>query len=269
MKKSLYIVLLLLGLLLSVPVSAEIIRLKSGKQLEGTIVFQNEEVVVIRDASGKRFQYPMSDVAGIGEAPSNQEKSDAAGQRTDKKGVSPSDEAVQVAEAPNAPKVSICLGVNGGASLLPLPPVDGQSANQLGAGLGADFSVGTYSLLKRKIFLGGGLGFHGYLMNGKNHFFLPVTLRVEVPLMQTKHAPVLGMGAGYGIGLQGMKGGFYGALQFGWKVSYGRKGGFFLGLFGDFQQARLTETETISGVDYTSEAQRSLCSFGAKTALYF
>ena len=48
-------------------VSAEVVRLKSGKTIEGTILFQNDEVIVIRDASGARFQYPKSEIEEEGE----------------------------------------------------------------------------------------------------------------------------------------------------------------------------------------------------------
>ena len=44
---------------------AETLILRTGARVQGTIVFQNEEVVIIRDYEGQRFQYPRADVAQI------------------------------------------------------------------------------------------------------------------------------------------------------------------------------------------------------------
>ena len=65
MKKHVHILVLSLCLLCGATAQAEVIRLKSGKEVTGTILLRNEEVVVFRDASGKRFQYPMRDVEVI------------------------------------------------------------------------------------------------------------------------------------------------------------------------------------------------------------
>ena len=259
MKKHVHILVLALCLLCGTTAQAEVIRLKSGKEVTGTILLRNEEVVVFRDASGKRFQYPMHDIEVIltdeeaAQRQLNQSKSDQA------------DENVNV-QAYNAPKASICLGIYGGG--MAIPATQGSPAI-MGGCFGADFSVGSYSLLGRRVFLGGGLGYHGVILNGKTLNFLPIQLRAEVPLMQTRHAPLLGMSVGYGIGMKDVTGGIYSSLLFGWKASFGRKGGFFLGLTGDVQSARIQMTETISGKEYRSEVQRVLCGFGARMALYF
>ena len=42
-----------------------------------------------------------------------------------------------------------------------------------------------------------------------------------------------------------------------------------IGRFADFEGAEITLTETVSDKDYTSQAYRNLCGFGAKMALYF
>lgn len=257
-------------LVCSLSAQAEVITLKSGRQLEGTIVFQNEQVVVFKDAKGKRYQYPMSEVEKIeadGAEKSGEKAGSKSGEKSELELESESESGNVVAY--NAPKVSLSLSVQGGGSVLPLISNQAGYQSPMGGTVGGDFSVGTYSLLQRKIFLGGGIGYHAYFVGGSTYGFLPITLRAEVPLLQGKHAPLLGLSAGYGIGFKGVQGGFYGALQAGWKVHYGKKGGFFLGLYADFQQARMNVTETMSGVDYTSSANRNLCGFGVKSAIYF
>ena len=257
-----------MSLLWSATAEAETIRLKSGKTLEGTVIFRNEEVVVFRDANGKRFQYPMSDVEVI------LTDEEAAELRAKQAKNADSDEEKLNVQAYKAPKVSILLGAYGGGLVMPAhtpaeTPAPPSLGPQLGGSFGADFNIGSYSMLGRKIFLGGGLGYHGVTLNGKTLSFLPVQLRAEVPLMQTKHAPLLGLSVGYGIGLNGVKGGVYSSLLFGWKASFGRKGGFFLGITGDVQGARLTVTEVIEDKTYRSEVQRVLVGFGVRMGLYF
>ncbi|MCI5682038.1 MAG: hypothetical protein MR293_08735, partial [Bacteroidales bacterium] len=45
---------------------AEVLTLRTGAIVVGTIVFENEEVVVLKDASGARYQYPREDVLSVG-----------------------------------------------------------------------------------------------------------------------------------------------------------------------------------------------------------
>ena len=44
---------------------AETLILRTGARVQGEILLQNEEVVIIRDASGARFQYPRAEVVEI------------------------------------------------------------------------------------------------------------------------------------------------------------------------------------------------------------
>ena len=46
-------------------VHAETIVLRTGARMVGTIVMQNEDVVIFRNAEGARFQYPRADVQEI------------------------------------------------------------------------------------------------------------------------------------------------------------------------------------------------------------
>ena len=260
-KKIFCILLLATGLLLGTAAEADVIRLKSGKTVEGTILLQNDEVVIIRDdATGKRYQYPVSDI--------DMTEGEDESERPEK----PVSEETDAADEPNAvaykaPKVSIMVSVSGGGAAMSKSLISENGVP--GTNVGGDFAIGTYNMLKRKIFFGAGLGYHAYMLDGKTYSFLPVGLRMEVPLLASKHAPLLGIGAGYGIGLQGITGGFYGDLLFGWKVQYGKKGGFFLGVYADLQRAQLTMTEVVSDKPYTSKAYRSLYGFGAKASIYF
>ena len=246
-------------------VSAEVIKLKSGKTIEGTILFENEEVVVIRDAAGARYQYPKSDL--VLEEPD--EPAEAAQEQSVKAQQPGRDSELRASYADNAKKVSMGISMFGGGMVVPAQMVGEQTAPQMGGHAGADVMVGTYNLFKRLIFLGGATGFHAFMTDGKVLSIIPVMLRAEVPLTLKKHAPMLGMGVGYGIGLKNTKGGFCADVEFGWRYGYSRKAAFFMGVFADFQGVEIPVTETITGTEYTSMAYRNLCGFGAKMALFF
>ena len=56
---------ILLLLILSCPIFAEVVTLRSGQTVRGEIVLQNDEVVIIRTNNGMRHQYPTSEVVSI------------------------------------------------------------------------------------------------------------------------------------------------------------------------------------------------------------
>jgi hypothetical protein len=44
---------------------AEVVVLNTGIRIQGEIIMQNEEVVIIKKKDGTRFQYPRSELASI------------------------------------------------------------------------------------------------------------------------------------------------------------------------------------------------------------
>ena len=63
MRKTL--VLFALSLVCAICAHAETIVLRTGARVKGEIVLQNADVVIVRDASGARFQYPRAEVQEI------------------------------------------------------------------------------------------------------------------------------------------------------------------------------------------------------------
>ena len=63
MKKYLLIITFLLVCALCV--HAETLVLRTGTRVQGEIVFQNEEVIILRDATGARFQYMRADIEEV------------------------------------------------------------------------------------------------------------------------------------------------------------------------------------------------------------
>jgi len=242
----------LMVLLLSQVASAEVVRLKSGAQIRGSIVFQNEQVLVIKKVDGSRFQYLQTDVAEV------------------LKDEDVPEEKVEEKPQEKAKKVTASLQLAGGIAALPGTAVEG-SEKAVGANVQADMIVGTANLLDKRILVGGGLGYHMNYLGGTAYSFLPIQARVEAPLMQTKHAPMLGVGLGYGISVtKSLKGGAFADMSIGWRYQMNEKRAIALSLYGSFQQATLSNhTDVIDGANFTTEkAGRAFVNTGIRFAVY-
>ena len=249
MMKRLYIIALLCVACLCA--HAETIVLRTGARVQGTIVFQNEEVVIIRNAEGARFQYPKADVQEI--------LADDAVQEEQKTEAEPEE------EIKTRKKASILLEVGVGAAINP--------NNKTGVGYNVDLLFGSHHIGDKHIFVGAGLGYHGMALD-MNYNFLPIQAAVRVPFIEAKHAPVFGLGVGYGIALaKTYIGGLYAGVDFGYRYQLNPKTALSLVAFAQFQQARIKATETVETEtqtsDFTNESGRSLVNAGIKFALYF
>ncbi|MBQ9339532.1 MAG: hypothetical protein IJS13_04275 [Paludibacteraceae bacterium] len=230
------------------PCRGEVVVLKSGAKISGDIVFQNEQVIVIRDGSGARFQYLRSDVESV---------------------VSEDTTAVEEAsvEDVRTKRVRVGLSAGGGATWL------------AGAGSGGaacvDIAIGTANLFGRAIFIGGAFGYHGMFFGSENnnalsgtYSFLPIQLRGEIPLTQTAHAPLLAMGVGYGIAVtKNTIGGLFANLCLAWQYTSKKQRTVGLGLYGEIQNARFSMTEHVDGTPYSGVGSHSFVTFGARLAV--
>lgn len=245
MKKLPLIVLLAL---LALCAHAETLLLHTGARVKGTIVFQNEEVVIIRNADGARFQYPRAEIDAIlADETEDHEKAEKPAEK----------EEIKVSK-----KASILLELScAPAIMIPFSP---------GGNAGIDLLAGTHHIKDRHIFVGAGVGYHGYFMYGYTYNFLPIEAKVSVPFFEAKHAPVFGFALGYGIALsKDYIGGIYTGLDFGYRYQINPNSSLAVLVFASFQQARLNVTETIEGYSYTSRSGRNFVTPGVKFALYF
>lgn len=236
-------------LALCVCVHAETIILRTGARVQGTIVFQNEEVVIIRNAEGARFQYPKSDVAEIVSEEKIPESRNPEITREDP-------------EIKTSKKASILLEIAAGGAAVP---------NQMmGAAVSADLLVGSHHIGDRHIFVGGGLGYHGLFVGNDKYNFLPIQAVIRMPFMETKHAPVFGMGVGYGVALsKNYIGGLYAGVDLGYRYQLNPKTALGAVFYTQFQQAKVLVSETVEQAVFTNYTGRSLIAFGAKFTFYF
>lgn len=240
------LILSLLLLALAAGMNAEIIVLKTGAKIKGTVIFENEEVFIFRDAEGARFQYPRSEVAGVlpDEEPAEQVEEQE-------------EEAIR-----SSKKVSILLELGGGPAFIP--------GDTLGGAFSVDLLVGSHHLGNRHLFVGAGVGYHGMFLGAEKYNFLPIQVAVRMPFTEEKHSPVFGASVGYGVALsKNYIGGLYAGLDFGYRCQLNPKTAIALVAFGQFQQAQVNVTEVVEGNEFVHRTGRNLVTTGLKLALYF
>ena len=246
MKKHLYIAIFFC--LFALCAHAETLVLRTGARVKGTIVFQNEEVVIIRDESGARFQYPRTDVQDILANESIEIAKDSL--------------AVNNGDITTSKKASILLELAGGAAIQP--------KEAAGGGFSVDLLVGSHHIKDRHVFVGAGLGYHGLFLGAQKYNFLPIQMAVRMPFTEAKHAPVFGAAIGYGVALsKNYVGGIYAGLDFGYRCQLNPKSALAVTAYAQFQQATLTIDEIMGGVPFTNIVGRDLVTTGVKLSLYF
>lgn len=248
MKKTALLIVLFASLVCA---HAETLLLRTGARVKGEIIFQNDDVVVLRDAeTGARSQYPRSDIEQILEKDLPEVTEQAK------------DETEELPEITTPKKASILVELGGGAAVIP--------GGNTGGGFGADLLVGSHHIGGRHIFVGAGLGYHGLFIGEEKYNFLPIQAAVRMPFAETKHSPVFGAAVGYGIALsKDYTGGLYAGLDLGYRCQLNPKSALAITAFAQFQQAVLTVTETVEDVEFVHKTGRNLVVPGIKMAFYF
>lgn len=245
MKKILFLTVLCLA---SLCAHAETIILRTGARLIGTIIMQNDDVVIIRNAEGARFQYPRADVQEIlkEDVPAVDEKTQESEEQ----------------ESSTTKRVSVILEIGGGAAINP--------NEATGGAVSADLIIGSHHIGERHIFIGGGLGYHGLFFKGEKLNFLPIQATLRMPFIEATHAPVFGVALGYGIALsKDYTGGLYAGIEFGYRYQINAKTALAVVTFAQFQQAKVNVVETIDGIEFTNKTGRNFLTPGIKLSLYF
>ena len=267
MKRLAFLIVLCASLLCA---HAETLVLRTGARVKGTILFENEEVVVVRTDEGARFQYPRTDVEQVwtdAQMAEIEAKEKAEAERKAKEKAKELErqqraEAEKLPEIQTPKKASILVEVAGGAAIQP--------SEAVGGGVSADLLVGSHHIGGRHVFVGGGVGYHGLFIGADKYNFLPVQVAVRMPFTEEKHAPVFGVSVGYGIALsKDYLGGLYADADFGYRCQLNPKSALAVVAFAQFQQALMPVVAEVDGLSFTQKAGRSLVTTGVKLAFYF
>lgn len=241
------LVLMCTFLLPTLSMQAERIVLHSGKVIQGEIVLRNEEVIIIRQANGTRFQYPTNEIQSIQQEA--QETSDSSKEK-------------QV-ETHKANPLTLRVQANGGALYVPFLGWGGQ--------IGADVMIGSHIINGKCIFIGGGVGYRAKILSDSHQYqFLPLQAAILAPLTDGKHAPMAGISIGYGFSANKQaKGGICLGADFGWQYNVNTNFYLQLGLYAEWQQAQIDIIETINNHEYTNNIGCNFITLGSKISINF
>jgi len=233
----------LLFLLCFTMIQAEVVVLQSGKTIEGEIIVVNEDIVMLKDAEGHKFQFPRSEVTEI---------------RQSEQIIETQQENTSVSGKGNC---ALRIDMSGGALFVP------SLAN---GGFGAlDIQIGTRTIGHQRVFLGAGVGYHAAVADKLNNF-LPLMAVFSMPLMEGKHAPEIGAALGYGFAINNPnKGGMMAKLDVSWRYQYKASSALLLGVQARWQQADVKFMEIVDGKEYYSTLGKNFVSVGLRLALEF
>jgi len=241
MKRIIYI-----GLLLGIVIGtrAEIVVLQSGQTIEGEILVNNEDIVMLRDQNGRKFQFPRTEVIEI-----KQSQQIVVEQ--------PQESTISMSKG----NCALRLDLSGGGLFVP------QLSN--GGTASVDLQIGSRRIGQQRVFLGGGVGYQAAVAN-KAYHFIPLMAVFSMPLMQGKHAPEIGAALGYGFAIkQPAKGGMVAKLDVSWRYQFAPTSALLIGVQTRFQQAHVKYMEVVDGKEYYSTLGRNFVSLGARLALEF
>ncbi len=240
------IVCILLCVLVSLISQAAVITLKSGKKVTGEVLINNDEVVIIRDNMGARFQYPKADVLSV-----------ENGENTIEEEVTREEE-----QKPQGKKIAFFIGIEGGDAFVPL--------ETNGGSVGGELLIGSRYIGQKSIFLGGGLSVNAIFAGGNSYVFLPLQVAVKVPFLEGKHSPFVGANLGYGFGVShNCKGGIFTSAEIGYRYIATPRTSLYVGVRAQFQQATATGKVNVEQTTYKNHAGRNFITLGAHFGFTF
>lgn len=241
--------LITLAMLAVIPSQAAVVILKNGMRVEGEILINNADVVIVRDKSGARFQYPAPEVSSVMEDNKTAEAEEVIQEVEEEKKVQ------------GGKKVTFLLNLGGGGAFIP------NEAN--GGYFGGELLIGSRYIGQKSVFLGGGLNVECMFMPNSTYVFLPLQVAVKVPIIEGKHSPYIGANIGYGFGVKNCAGGIYTSAEVGYRYAFNNRSSMYVALRVQFQQATMTALTTVEETTYKDYSGRNFVTFGAQFGISF
>ena len=252
-----FIGILLIWMTLISSVYAELVVLRSGKTVKGEILLHNEEVVIIRQKDGSRFQFPMQEVLSISaELPPKRQSS-----------------TNRIAEDK---KVACHFAVAGGTAYTP---------NGWGGFINPTVFVGTHTLRNLPIAVGGTVGYHGVFAQGNTYSWIPLQASIYLSPISNRPSPIAHrqspiahrpspiacrLSIGYACALsQDYTGGICAGMEIGWSHAIGNTSSILVALNAQSLQTRMQVVETVNGNSYRNFRGCTLVSLGMKLGIQF
>ena len=239
--------LIILALLTVMASQAAVVVLKNGKRIDGEILINNADVVIVRDNNGARFQYPATEVLSI-EEKNTTETAEVPQQVEEKK-------------TQGGKKVTFLVDWGDAGAFIP------NEAN--GGYFGGELLIGSRYIGQKSIFLGGGLNVECMFIPNNTYVFLPLQVAVKVPFIEGKHSPYVGANIGYGFGVKNCKGGIYTSAEVGYRYAFNNRASMYVGLRVQFQQATMTAATKVDETTFNDYSGRNFVTFGSQFGISF
>jgi hypothetical protein len=227
------------------------ITLNSGEVYVGEILVKTNEMVMIKTANGKRYQFQLSEVKMIEQVMSS--------------GSLIQSETDQSEKTDHAAFFCGDIELSGAIA---------NTSNSFKSAPSTEISLifGNKNVARKDFYVGFGAGYSMiFLANSTDPIsYLPVFIRLQSMLNKARTAPFIGIDAGYSFGLNaGYGGGPAVKVSVGLNHKTGYKSDIYAGVFGSLTSisARITETNDLGTFSYNGST--SMTNFGLKFGLHF
>lgn len=227
------------------------VTLKTGEVYIGEIILKNNDIVMLKDTEGTRFQFPISEIKSIEKVTS------ADIIKNTKTGIPVSDS-----------------GLGNVCGLLELSGGLGSAKNKFSSMPNgqASLSFGSRMLQSKVLFIGGGVGYFSVFESQSSEIisFVPLYMRLKSNFSKKKTSPYILFDAGYSFALtSGYEGGLYSKVGLGVQHNATAKTSIYWGAFTSIQNFTGTLTETNNALPYNYYGNSSIVNFGLNLGLQF
>ena len=228
------------------PLRAEVVVLRSGQQVKGEVLINNDDVVILRKKDGTRYQYPKTEVLSI-------------------QAEQPLAASVETTPQPHQQRVAIRVTAAGGAAYIPHVGWGGMAD--------AHMMLGAHNLLDKQIFLGGSFGYRGVFHGDQGYSWLPLQLVLQYPIAQDatlRSRPLLGASFGYAFATKKRwGGGLCAGVDVGWWWRINATTSWSIACAAQWQQTHIDIVETIGSTNYLNHVGCNILGIGLKLGIQF
>lgn len=261
------------------------IFLYTGNSLTGTVIAQNEQVIMLKTSDGQTLQYPAKEIKAVVDNTIRNVKT-STGEKFKAYIVKENSEIAvfitpdgQMLQYPiaalksndnHAPSSNDNNSQNNPLGLQ-LAIKAGSSVNNPSFTMEGNLVIGYRNILQQRFFLGLGTGFI-IKNNEQQNTLLPLFMRIEYhPLHQSKWSPFIGFDGGYMFQITPkQQGGAMTELSVGARMNFGKKpNALQLSVYCKAYQGNTTITEYIDNQPFTRDASATTVDLGARIAILF
>jgi len=221
------------------------ITLKTGEIFTGEVVLRTDEILMLKNNAGARFQFTLSEIATI-EAIADTKKSTIT---------------TTVAE-PN-PDDKFC-----GQLEISTSDASARKAFESATKLQANLIFGNRKVFGKDSFVGFGTGY--LWINDVNLKLIPAIFKIQAYISKSRTSPYLGLESGYAFSAtKSFGGGLFAGISAGANYKITQKSAFFIGLTATVYSISGHLSETIQQGIYTFDGTTAIQTLGIKAGLQF